>query len=337
MNHDPDENKFNFIVGIGRSGTTLLMSMLNAHPQVQATPEINFFNFFVKQWSSRTRFGRSEIGLIREFVMRYQHHNFSGFSFDFDAFEKQHHEGFADLYRNFYRNFLYGGQQKHAAFFFDKNPINTFYLADIIRLMPEARFVFLVRDPRASYLSRRQKKGKHPQGMRAIAYRWLLYNQEVMRVMEKYPEKFLLLRYEDLVASPEAELKRMAAFFGFPYDEQMLRFHENVSANSFRKVAESSTDERKQVKYLDLSRPVTTERSQAWRHELTATEIAEIDAITGTVAERLGYQTVGQGKPVAWRFQLFRAKLRARWAVLSDQLKTALPLRIKLSRTRRNV
>lgn len=37
----------NFIVGIGRSGTTLLMSMLNAHPKLQATPEVNFFVFFI--------------------------------------------------------------------------------------------------------------------------------------------------------------------------------------------------------------------------------------------------------------------------------------------------
>lgn len=41
------ELKLNFIVGIGRSGTTLLMSMLNSHSKIQSTPEVNFFNFFI--------------------------------------------------------------------------------------------------------------------------------------------------------------------------------------------------------------------------------------------------------------------------------------------------
>ncbi len=331
MENSTDQNKFHFIVGIGRSGTTLLMSMLNAHPAIQATPEINFFNFFSAQWQSRKHFSEADKKQVMQFVLRYKHHNFSGFGFDLGHFEKQESSSFHALYKNFYSSFTYGGEKKQSRFFFDKNPINSLYLERIIRLFPDSKFVFLLRDPRAGYLSRKQKVNFRSTNIYFNAYRWLLYNQEVQNYVTQYPEKFFILRYEDLVSATEHEMRRMASFFHFDYDERMLSFHENVTKNSFQKAAEEQ-QERALTKYSDLSKPVNTSRMNAWAHELSAEEIHIIDTITSPLASAFGYEKHTAATGTFHQLKAFKGRIKARTGILKDKWLSKLPLGIKLSR-----
>lgn len=329
-----DQNKFHFIVGIGRSGTTLLMSMLNAHPAIQATPEINFFNFFSAQWQSRKDFSEADKQQVIQFVRRYKDHNFSGFGFDPVYFEKSESRSFAALYKNFYSSFTYGGEKKSSRFFFDKNPINSLYLERIIRLFPDSKFVFLLRDPRAGYLSRRQKVNFRSTDIYFNAYRWLIYNQEVLNYVRLYPGKFFVLRYEDLVSDTEGEMRRMADFFQFDYDAAMLRFHEHVIKNSYAKAA-SEKQERALTKYSDLSKPVNTSRVHAWESELSANEIYTIDTITSPLASVFGYEKYPAATGTFSPLKALKGRLKARAGILKDKWQSNLPLRIKLSRVRK--
>lgn len=334
MENSTDQNKFHFIVGIGRSGTTLLMSMLNAHPAIQATPEINFFNFFSAQWESRTHVSEADKKRVMQFVLSYRNHNFSGFGFDLEHFEETESRSFNALYKNFYSSFTYGGEKKKSRFFFDKNPINSLYLERIIRLFPDSKFVFLLRDPRAGYLSRKQKINFRSTNIYFNAYRWLLYNQEVLKFVKQYPEKFFILRYEDLVSDTENEMRRMAAFFGFDYDERMMRFHENVTKNSFEKAA-SEKQERALTKYSDLSKPVNTNRMNAWEGELNAEEIHIIDSITSQLASVFGYEKYAGAAGTFSQMQALKGRIKARTGILKDKLQSNLPLSVKLSRIRK--
>lgn len=99
-------SNFNFIVGIGRSGTTLLMSMLNAHPSIQAAPEINFFNFFYSQWKNKQTFSEEDYKLIERFLNSFSSVNFSGFNINFEQFKKIESKSFKELYENFYASFF---------------------------------------------------------------------------------------------------------------------------------------------------------------------------------------------------------------------------------------
>lgn len=334
MENSTDQNKFHFIVGIGRSGTTLLMSMLNAHPAIQATPEINFFNFFSAQWESKKHFSEADKKLVMQFVLRYKNHNFSGFGFDLGHFEEMESQSFSMLYKNFYSSFTYGGERKESRFFFDKNPINSLYLERIIRLFPESKFVFLLRDPRAGYLSRKQKVNFRSTNIYFNAYRWLLYNQEVLKFATLYPEKFFMLRYEDLVSDTESEMRRMAAFFGFAYDERMMRFHENVTKNSFEKAA-SEKQERAFTKYSDLSKPVNTSRMNAWEAELHAEEIHIIDTITSRLSSAFGYEKHAGAEGTFSNMKALKGRIKARAGILKDKIQSTLPLKLKLSRRRK--
>ena len=55
-----------FIIGIGRSGTTLLSQLLNNHKEIQALPEANFLVFFLNQFQNKKQFTINDINLLFE-------------------------------------------------------------------------------------------------------------------------------------------------------------------------------------------------------------------------------------------------------------------------------
>jgi hypothetical protein len=57
----------NYIIGIGRSGTTLLTSVLGNHPEIKTIPENYFVTFFYNSFKNKTYFKPSELLLIHEF------------------------------------------------------------------------------------------------------------------------------------------------------------------------------------------------------------------------------------------------------------------------------
>ncbi|MBA4241011.1 MAG: hypothetical protein C0448_09810 [Sphingobacteriaceae bacterium] len=323
---------FNFIVGIGRSGTTLLMSMLNAHPSIQATPEVNFFNFFYSSWKDKTEFSKDDINLVTSYLNSYKANNFSGFDFDFDSFCKDSSVNFGQLYKHFYKSFLYGGVKKECSFYFDKNPINSLYLKQIIKTFPNAKFIFLTRDPRATYLSLKQKKNTKSINIYFNSYRWLLYNKEVFHYSKLYPNNFFVVKYEDLIVNTETELKRMATFFGFTYDEKMLLFHEDVKKFSFERINNVEKKDRYLVKYSDLSKPIYSDRLNAWETELNSEEINIIDSITSELALKLGYLKFNNSRYIADTISRLKGKFMAIKFIYYNKIVSLFPLKFKLAR-----
>lgn len=323
---------FNFIVGIGRSGTTLLMSMLNAHPDIQATPEVNFFNFFYHSFKNKREFTENDISIVTDYIKSYKANNSSGFDFDFDSFSKTHNSSFKNLYESFYANFLYGGVKKDCTYFFDKNPINSFYLKEILKTFPNAKFVFLTRDPRATYLSIKQKKNTKSSNVYFNSYRWYYYNLQVFSFINLHPDKIFILKYEDLVLNTENELKRMANFFGFNYNDKMLYFHEDVKKFSLNNITESEKKQRHIVKYSDLSKPIYSDRLDVWQKDLSAEEISEIDSVTSELAVKLGYNKFDTVLYKAKFLKRLKGKLMANKFIYYNKFVSLFPLKFKLLR-----
>lgn len=133
------------------------------------------------------------------------------------------------------------------------------------RLFPEARFLHLTRDPRdviASWL----KFGWVGNGW-AGAREWRTLQREWLAVRGRIPEdRWMELRFEDLVAAPEERLREVAAFAGFDYDDAMLRFHEH------------STYE-----------PLDPSQAHKWRGRMDPRTVRVIEAVLGADVERWGY------------------------------------------------
>jgi hypothetical protein len=329
------ESGFNFIVGIGRSGTTLLMSMLNAHPTIQATPEVNFFVFFHNSWKNKTTFKESDFKRVELYVSLFKRRKHaSGFDWSIDLFREYIQQNkkinFAIIYQCFYKSFVYAGTPKNITHNFDKNPINTLFLNDIIEQLPNAKFVFLVRDPRANYLSRKEKINFRKPNIYADSYRWAFYNESTLALIEKHKDKFYVLKYEDLVSNARFYLNELAEFFDFKNEEDMLNFHLHVKENSLRKVTEDSDNVhvKAKEKYEKLSRPVNTDRLEAWKQKLSKEEI-EINSRICRVANYFGYHIDGT-KPKYNYFKYYWGIYLAKREIVKNKLVYRLPLSIKL-------
>jgi hypothetical protein len=104
--------------------------------------------------------------------------------------------------------------------------------------------------------------------------------------------RFLLLRYEDMLADTARELTKIAAFVGTQArPEQIALAVERSSAGQMRKLEQTQTDDCSLTKgsRKDLSF-VRAARSGGWRSELPATMVAKIEAAWGPLMRRLGYE-----------------------------------------------
>ncbi|MER2508730.1 MAG: sulfotransferase [Amaricoccus sp.] len=104
--------------------------------------------------------------------------------------------------------------------FAEKTPRHVRRISLIRRLVPDARFILMVRDGRDVAASFIRRKGSAEIGAR----RWLADNR-LVRAEEGAPDVFVL-RYEDLIADPEGALRGICEFTGFDFASEMLRFHE---------------------------------------------------------------------------------------------------------------
>jgi hypothetical protein len=119
--------------------------------------------------------------------------------------------------------------------------------------------------------------------------------------------RFLLLRYEDMVADTQREVTKIAKFLGFgTTSDQIATAVERSSASKMRKLEQAETDQCSltQGSRKDLAF-VRSASSGGWRNELPATQVERIETAWGPLMEHLGYEldspalSVAAERPVA--------------------------------------
>jgi len=192
-----------FIVGMPRSGTTLVERILGAHPAVRATGE------------------RDAIYRLASTVAR----NGSGYP---DAARNLSSAELTDMARAYLDEL--GVLPSAIMRVTDKMPFNFFYLGFIAMLFPRARVVHCARDPLDTCLSCFfQDFGQghaFAYDLENLGVFFRLYRRLMAHWESLQPLPLLTLRYERLVAEPEAEVRGLLEFCGLPWEPRCLRFHE---------------------------------------------------------------------------------------------------------------
>ncbi len=151
-------------------------------------------------------------------------------------------------------------------------------------MLSEARFVHLVRDGRNVALSLLQV----PWGPRTVeeaAVWWRIRVEAAHEAGSRLgPHRYTEARFEDLTASPGAELARVTDFLGIPWDPQMLQYHARSSTGILQRMPE-----RRQQAHHNLRRPPTA-TLRDWRRELPAGAQLTFEALAGDVLEEFGYE-----------------------------------------------
>ncbi len=185
----------------------------------------------------------------------------------------------------------------------DKTPGYTMYMRRISRVLPEARFVHVIRDGRAVGLSRMRTLSLKPVDAAKVAKRWRK-KVEKARSVGASLDGYLEIRYEALVTDPEPTLREVCEFIELPWDPALLDYHER----SEERLGELDRDipawgrkpprsaESRMALHQQTTKPPDPSRIDRWRTELEPAEIEAFEAEAGPLLKTLGYELTGSAK-----------------------------------------
>ena len=180
----------------------------------------------------------------------------------------------------------------------EKTPSNAFHFDTLTDWFPEAKFVHIIRDGRdvaSSFVA----APFGPKTLFTAAERWqrhVCVCQEIGRSLPS--DRYLELRYEDLLDRPEEELRRVCAFLAEPFDAAMLHY--------FERPTHYPTDE---ANARNLGRRVIEANKQKWRRTMTSREIEVVEAAVAPTLRLLGYGTVTDQRPIGRLEKFYRTHL----------------------------
>jgi hypothetical protein len=284
-----------FIVGVTRSGTTLLRLMLDAHPEMAIPPETHFVPQLIKTTRKRGTSCEEAHGVVTG------HRQWGDFGLDS-----------AELLRRYCALDRIDPETTMRAFFElyaeregkrrwgDKTPNYIKRMKQIERWIPEARFVHMIRDGRDAALSRFKRILKEPPPMETVAGRWVR-KIEGARADAQGVSHYIEVRYEDLVRETEPELRRVCEFLELPWDGAMLRYYERAEerlAEMHRDLPGEQgkplrpADHRKEAHRL-TTRPPDPSRLARWKQEMDPSDNETFEQVAGGLLTELGYEVTG--------------------------------------------
>jgi hypothetical protein len=287
-----------FVVGVGRSGTTLLRMMLDAHPELAIPPETHFVNPFI-QASGRIRFNPE---IACRTIVQDQRRRWGDFGIDetelLASLEAVEPFNTTDALRAFYA--LYAERHGKPRWG-DKTPDYVRKMKKVQRTLPEAHFIHVIRDGRDAGLSqnaRIAKRGKEGIPPKEMARRWrkrIVKSRDDAAEVENYLE----VRYEDLIEDTEGVLRRICEYVELDYDPVMLRYHERaeerlqeMSAALPAKKGRPQREAGERVAaHAMTTKPPDRGRVAVWRQEMSEEENAEFEQAAGYLLDELGYET----------------------------------------------
>ena len=192
-----------FVLGMPRSGTTLVEQILASHSQVEATDELPFLN---------------KIGLELE--------KDGGYAKALATMDRERQQALAVEYLELSEPW----RREKLPFFVDKMPANFLHIGLIKALFPDARIINVIRDPLDNAIG--LFKTFFPEGaeysfsMEGIIYHWQGY-VTLMNHWEKiYPGAVMHLGYEEMTRNPDEKITAILEYCGLPIEEQCFKFYE---------------------------------------------------------------------------------------------------------------
>ena len=209
------------VLGHPRSGTTLLRRLLDSHSRIACPPETHILSACARFLQSEKTADGIDMGVLAGL-------NFAGIP---------DHTTLSEL-REFAFSFLqrYANEQDKPRWA-EKTAFDSFHTEKIEQLCAShALFVCVVRHPLDVAISTKEfcdSMGTYPtvlhkyikahaQPIEAFAHSWLDVGYQIDALYERHPEQTTIVRYEDLVASPESVLCELLEFLGEKYEPEML-------------------------------------------------------------------------------------------------------------------
>lgn len=277
-----------FIVGLSRSGTTLLSRMLDAHSEVAIFPETWWYAALDRLGCTMEFSDPWQTSLFLNEVWKNLKANRDPAArvLAREASKEPRYVGptarFLERIGRAYAN------ERHARIWGEKTPAHALWLPQVRDLFPCARALLMVRDPRdvlASYDDRWNKGRRSTDYLITTAALLKYYLLHLLHRKGFPPEQVHCVKYESLTAQPSAELERICHFLGVDFEPSMLNFYQR-QADVENEMAEGRH-------HLLLSRPATTDHIGRYKKALSPSQIAIVERLLGEEMRALGYTLSG--------------------------------------------
>ena len=223
-----------FVVGMPRSGTSLVEQMLASHAGIYGAGELDFI----------TRVFEGTLGMLSASVAEFPN--------CLDRLSVDRADGMAQIYLEPMKSL-----SPTSLRIVDKMPLNFLHLGLIALLLPEAKIIHCVRDPLDTCLSCHMTNfavaNDFKYDLRHLGMFYNIHNRLMAHWKSVLDVPILEVEYEKVIADPEGQARRMVEFVGLPWDEKCVRFHETKRA-----VITASVEQ--------VRRPIYSTSVQRWRH-----------------------------------------------------------------------
>ena len=272
---------FIFVVGIGRSGTSLLQNMLNAHSEICFLPENSFLRRYLASGLFDSRLKSSGANSLAAELASDIAFKRIGMSADEleGVLNSQNGQSGAAFFRSVASS--YAGQDGQYSYLGDKDPRLIEFLPLLHANFPNARIIHIYRDPRDVALSK--MKAEWSSGRAAIANlfagraQWSLVGRNGRAL---FGSNFHELSYENLVNLPKAEMVKVCEFLDIDFVTEML----DPASGGRTLVAEDEMP----WKHKSLG-PVLSTNTEKWRSGLSPEQVALTESVNRRLMRDAGY------------------------------------------------
>jgi sulfotransferase family protein len=287
-----------FVLGVSRSGTTMLRVILDRSPGIAIPDE----TFFVPQLAHRHP-GVVDPAELLEDVRRLP--RLAAWEVPLEDIASRLRPGMTtgEALDAVFQAYA----AKHAKpRWGDKTPMYMRHLALIDRLFPDAQYVHLIRDGRDAALAFLDmpegvvtRTWAHPRSPAGFACEW---RTEVRRARELGarvgPSRYHEVRYENLVADTETVVRSICAFAELPFEPAMLEFAGSVDVSA-------------KPHHQRLLQP-PTRGVREWREQMGEEDVRAFEAVAGGLLSELGYEVRTEAREPSPRARAALAWYRAR-------------------------
>ncbi len=282
----PEDVPF-FIIGSGRSGTTLLRLIIAGHSRLHIPPETRFIHPLVDELPLTDVLSPAQVARA-VFIMTHDY-RWPDMEIPAEQLARQatglSGARLVDVINLVYHEHLArAGKQR----FGDKTPGYVEIVPQLATLFPGAKFIQLIRDGRDVAISfidldwSRYYEGTGFEWTRATKRRRELLGTP-------YADQILQVRYEDIVKDLENTVKRVCAFLGEEFEPAMLNWQGLTAL----------IPERERHIHGKIAQPVSSDAIAGWRGKLSALECFAMEACLHRDLHELGYQLRFSGP--GWR------------------------------------
>ena len=300
-----------FVTGASRSGTTMMNRILGSHSQVLGSRELHYFGDTCKLDQLNVSQSEEQLLLMAaQLTARFERGLWKSSVRESDREMAAQIVGQvpsdkrtgAELFNVMMTH--YAGQSSKK-FICEQTPRNIFYIKELLKNFPDAKFVHMIRDPRAVMASQKNRWRQRAMGRKVIPmtevirvkvnyHPWTISKlwlkaTSVAAKMVDHPN-LKLVKFEDVISEPEQEVKQICEFLGIEFEPDMLNIPQMGSSHIVNEAG------------AGISQDVVSK----WSDTLDNGEIAACEKLTSSMMSRFGYarQIDGNAKNTGYLLQL---------------------------------